>query len=58
MSLSDDKFKFFVLKGLYLLMRHLVFKQLNTDEILDYRKEILSEGKIDIYYSVQNQGLK
>ncbi len=46
--MNDKYFKIAVLKGLYLIIRHLAFKQLSVDDMLDYRKKIKDDTGIDI----------
>lgn len=51
--MSDKQFKFFVLKGIYLIMRHLCFVPMQQDVMLDYRKEIKDATGIDIYGNLE-----
>lgn len=48
-NVSEEIFKFYVLKGIYLIMRHLTYIPMNSKDMLDYRKEIKDAAGIDIY---------
>lgn len=52
--MNEKQFKFYVLKGIYLIMRHLVFTTMTQEEMLDYRKEIKHSTGIDIYGNYSN----
>lgn len=54
--MSDKIFKFYVLKGIYLIMRHLSFVPMTQEEMLDYRKEIRHVTGTDIYGNFHDLG--